>query len=186
MHTTRLRRLHLTTLILAAAAAAACATVDERNHLSAPARLAPEGAEVWSRPSEYGFEMLQDVEGKAVVFKLLGLSVVGEDVDTKLPIIGSLLNDDEDEIHPLVRVAAANAIDSVKGADGLYIVRSSVRETGPWPIFYQLAAEVRGKALRVKDLGTVDATRADRARLVRSLPKGLKQAEGLLQHLFGR
>ncbi len=142
-------------------------------------KFRPEPQTSWARPTEVSFEMRSRIESEASVTKVLFFTVAGEkptDVSF-LSVIGDVLKGDTDGMSdPLVRHAATKAIDDSK-ADGLYVLRTEVKETGIWPLFEQRTAWVKGISLVVKDLGPVSAERADKERLLKISPNAFTVSE---------
>lgn len=152
-----------------------CSAVAKNSPLQANAEFNPEYHRLWTRPAEMGYELKARVESEVSVSKFLGLTVGGEkptDVSFVGVVSGLAKGDLERLEDPLVRNAATKAIDDSK-ADGIYVLRTELRETGLWPLFEVRTAKVKGISLVVKDLGQVSQERADKDRFLRISPSPL-------------
>jgi hypothetical protein len=160
-------------LVAAMTAVSACSTVSKNPYLRAAADFEPEDARMWSRPGELGYELRDRVEATVSVTKVFGITVEGEQPpqDNVIEIIAGLVSGDKKQVeNPLVRHAAAKAVDDVKG-DGIYVLRAEIRTNGLWPFYEKQSATVRGVSLVIKDLGQVSVDRADRERMLKASPR---------------
>lgn len=165
-----LKSLFLATVLTAVSA---CSTVSKNPYLRDSAEFAPEDARMWSRPSELGYEFRDRVEGSVSVTKVFGITVEGEQPpqDNVIELISGLASGDKKSVeNPLIRHAAAKAIDDVKG-DGIYVLRAEIRTNGLWPFYERETAMVKGVSLVIKDLGPVSLERADKERFLKASPR---------------
>lgn len=143
-----------------------CTSIGRNPHIRENGSLDPEPVTIWSRPAEFGVQIIGDISGTAFTTRLFGFTVGGDSVQMANPY--ALLREG-DTLGPLERVAAAHAIDSQPGADGIYVIQTSSSSTNIAWIYTNKSVTVRGKALKLEDLGYVSEERADRARALESL-----------------
>src|SRR5690606_39851574 len=103
--------------------------------------------------------------------------IEGDKPDVSLPVLGSARGGD-----PLETLAAYRAA-KAKGGDAFYQVTSEWDKFNVLFIYQRKSVEVTGKALKVKDLGTMSAERADSRVQSASDIAGRK---GFLARLLGR
>ncbi|MCK5875259.1 MAG: hypothetical protein KAG82_11255 [Alcanivoracaceae bacterium] len=171
-------------IFLPVAAAAAitmtgCASMMDVNHQTSTGALSAEALSVVSRPQEFGVDVLGDTKGAAKTTKLFGFTIEGDKPDVSLPILsmfGSTKGAD-----PLETLAAYRAAQA-KGGDAFYRVTTEWDKFNVLFIYQRKSVEVTGKALKVKDLGTLSADRADKR--VQSGVEA-KATKGFLGRLFG-
>ena len=150
-------------LLLVAATAIvmmSCSTTYDKNvAMREEAAFSAETHGMWSRPTEVGYEIIGDVEGTAEYSLLFGFIPLGDSpaVDFTIFLGGSANN-------PGAKFAAYDACKTV-GADGIYIT-SVYTESKTNPFLSTETVTVKGKALKLVDLGTVDQERADTARFL--------------------
>jgi hypothetical protein len=109
-----------------------------------------------------GYEMLGDVEATVEYSKLFGIFALSDTPASAdiTGIFGSGVNDVASQC------AAYDAMETV-GADGIYV--TSLYSTKTNSVFVtKETVTIKGKALKLVDLGTVDEERADTLRFLRS------------------
>ena len=181
MKTTNLRRLKKSlSLVLVAAfmvvTAAACSTVDRSPQAMDNARMQNEAMTSWTRPVEISYEFVGDVEGTSDFTRVFGITTGeaprggGRLAEISTLLLGAISGDQANA--PYVNLAASNAISGID-ADGIYVTHIEVTTTGLGHLFYTQTTRVKGKAIRIVDLGIVDQDRADNLRYLQALPTGV-------------
>lgn len=175
-------RILFVTIMVCAFLLSGCSFVNMNPYLQNGASLNPESMKIWARPMEYGLEDLGDVDARAYCVYLFGFwAIAGDTVSIKIPFLGK----DKADVGKLGMVAAARAIDRKPGANGIYVLRTE--ESGlNFFLFKKKNIVVRGKALKIKDLGIVTEERADRIRALGVLPAGATEGTDLGQFIFGK
>jgi hypothetical protein len=158
-------RILLVLTVVCAFLLSGCSFINMEPRLQSEAKLAPDAMGIWGRPAEYGVEELGDVEGRAsCVYLFMFWPIAGDTVSLDIPVISTPAV----ALDRLGMVAAAHAIDRKPGADGLYISRTA--KSGQYfLIFSRKEVSVKGKALKLKNLGVISEERADRIRALRAL-----------------
>lgn len=169
-----------------------CTCLGPRDMIANYGDLQSQTMAIRSRPSEFGLETLGNTRGSASVTKLFGIKIKG---DRGMAAITFLTKPEGHIPLGLEAIAASRAIDYTPGADGLYIVRVKKERTGLLPIYWTNDVTVKGKALKVKDLGIMEVERWDRLRTVEvlstkstsSIEKGKEKFwERIFESLFER
>jgi hypothetical protein len=142
-----------------------CATSLKDAHVAAQGSLRDEPMTVLARPLEYGVETLGDATGEAYTKQFLWFTLDGDKVAVDLLLPGLLVAD------PIERIACYRAAKSLNG-DGFYKVSSEWDKINVLGLYREKRVKVVGKALKLKDLGLMDAKRADDIRKYRG-PKQL-------------
>ncbi len=156
---------------------AACSTVDRTPQAIDNARMQNEAMTSWTRPVEISYEFVGDVEGSSEFTRIFGITTGeaprgggGRLAELSTLLLGTITGDQARA--PYVNLAAANAISTID-ADGIYVTSVEVTTTGLGFLFYTQTTRVKGKAIRIVDLGVVDQDRADNMRYIRALPPGV-------------
>ena len=171
---------------LLASFASGCMYSDNVAALSGPAALAPEPAQVWSRPAELGVDVALDetIQGGSRSVKLFGFTIDGDDADISVFAfgpLGLLYHEGDSGGSALDRIAAARAVEqSAAPADGIYVLHTE-RHGINLMIYSNQRVTVTGRPVRLQDLGPVSVERADAARNSTSLPIHLDFASWLDQ-----
>lgn len=148
----------LTLLVVVALSVTSCATTyDKKAFMKGEAAFSAEPNSMWARPTEIGYEIVGDVEGTAEFSKLFGYIPLG-DSPAAAGLTG-IFGTGADNVG--ARCAAYDALKTI-GADGIYI--TSIYTTTTSGIVTKETVTVKGKALKLVDLGTVDQERADAVR----------------------
>lgn len=158
-----------------------CSSFNRTPHLTGNGGLDPESMNVWARPLEFGIEDAGAVQGTAFTVKVLGFTIEGDAPSTTsvMAFFGPLLGK-TDRIDSLAKIAATRAIESKSGADGVYITHMDVKTQGLFFLYSKKEVEIKGKAVRLKNLGTVSLKRADRIRALEALGETEVGVTGLL------
>ena len=158
-----------------------CSSFNRTPHLTANGGLAPESMSVWARPLEFAIEDAGAVQGKAFTVKVLGFTIEGDAPSTTsvMAFLGPMLGK-SDRIDSLAKIAATRAIESKAGADGVYITHMDIKTQGILFIYSKKEVQIKGKAVRLKSLGTVSLKRADRIRALEALGETEVGLSGLL------
>lgn len=149
-------------IAVTAFATMSCSTTYDKNvSMRGEASFSAEEQALWSRPSEVGYEIMGDVEGTAEYSLLFGAIPLGDAPAVDFSISGLLGGNTN---NPGVKFAAYDACKTI-GADGIYI--TSVYTESKNGLFVDTeSVTVKGKALKLVDLGTVDQERADTVRFL--------------------
>jgi len=145
-----------------------CRTVTKKDMMVTSAKVKAESHEVWTRPAELGFTVGSYIEGTSETKKMLMLFRVGGDPTSggvTVPTFGM----GAPTLSPNAKWAVSNAVDD-SGADGIYITKIVEEKAIIFPIWTKKAT-VYGKALKLKDYGSINKTRADLDRLGYPPPK---------------
>lgn len=175
-----MKKILLPAIAVAAITMTGCASKMDINHQTTKGSLAAQSLQVVTRPQEFGVDVLGDSKGSAKVVKLFGFTIEGDKPDVSLPIIGGGGGGAPLEVLAAYRAAQA------KGGDAFYRITTNWDKFGFGFIYQRQTVEVTGKALKVKDLGTLSADRADKRISIGgeaatvSAPKG-----NFLSRLFG-
>jgi hypothetical protein len=135
---------------------ASCSTVDSNANLSANAGFDPASHTMWTRPNEVGYEILGDITGEHDYITIFGLTMGDE--PTNSSGVFSILMPGSGGDDPMVNAAALNAVENAPGTDGIYITSHSVT-VGGIPGFRSYKSTVKGKAIKLVDLGRVSEER---------------------------
>ena len=138
-----------------------CAAMTKDAHVRDRGSMDAESMSVAARPTEYTVDEIGDSSGTATTTHVLGFLVAGDSVSAGLPILGSPGED------PLVKLASYRAA-TAKGGDAFYHVTTEHDVFGFGFIYKIQTVKVTGRALKVKNLGTMSAERADKLNLGRS------------------
>lgn len=177
--TTLVRYLALGALGLVASGLPGCAFSDNIAHLSSPAALGPEPAQIWSRPAELGVDVLWDenLQGEAFTTKLLGFTIAGDDADISViqatPFAIFFKPDFDDSA--LARIAVAHAVDQSATSQGMYVLRTERKGINLF-LYSNERVKVAGKGVKLDDLGPVSVERSDRYHQILALPRGSSKA----------
>jgi len=153
---------HLAFLAPMLALTVGCRTVTKKDMMVTSAKIKAESHEVWNRPTELGYTVGDYIEGTSETKKMLGFFRVGGDATASgisIPTFGSAAA----SLSANAKWAVSNAVDD-SNADGIYITKVVEEKTIIFPI-WTTKATVRGKALKLKDFGPIDKSRADLDRL---------------------
>ena len=139
---------------------ASCTTYDKTMYMTDEAKMKTEHHQMWTRPNEVAYEIIGDVEGTAEYSMLFNYIPLGDAPKVSFNIFG--LGGSMSAENPGVKFASYDACQTI-GADGIYIT-SVYNESKINPFVKTEIITVRGKALKIVDLGTVDQERADTVR----------------------
>ncbi len=134
-----------------------------------------EPATVWNRPQEVGFDFGNEISGEVSHTCVLGFICWGyEDggiLDGVGALVGNILgggNGAKEVADPLVRAAAAVAVENSPKTDGIFVVAHNTDSFNIF-IYARRTARVRGKAFTLRPMGEVSQDRADKVRNLRSI-----------------
>ena len=145
-------------LVVVVLGVTSCATTyDKKPFMKGEAGFRAEPNSMWARPTEIGYEIIGDVEGTAEYSTLFGYIPLG-DSPVSAGLTG-IFGTGADNVG--ARCAAYDALKTI-GADGIYI--TSIYTTTKSGLVTKETVTVKGKALKLVDLGTVDQKRADTVR----------------------
>lgn len=132
---------------------AGCSSFDKNLHAStAAASINAQTAQIVTRPTEYAYETVGEAIGHAYTKTMFGFHVDGDSVST-MSVAGMA------GAGPLESLAAFRAVESLDG-DAFFQIATEEERTGIWG-FGTTKVKVTGKVLKIKDLGTMSAVRAD-------------------------
>ena len=157
----------------AAMSMSGCQSMMDVNHQTTTGSLAAESLTVVTRPQEFGVDVLGDTSGEASYEKVFFFTISGDKAKTSLPIIGG-------SDSPLEALAAYRAA-KAKGGDAFYKVTTHEDSFNVLGIYSRKKVTVTGKALKVKDMGTLSADRADSREAAAAVGGG----KGFFSSLFG-
>jgi hypothetical protein len=174
-----MKKIFLPIAVAATMSMTGCASMMDTNHQTTKGALSADALSVISRPQEFGVDVLGDTKGAAKTVKVLGFTIEGDKPDVSLPILSMFgSSKGADPLETLASFRAAKA----KGGDAFYRVTTEWDKFSVGFIYQRKSVEVTGKALKVKDMGTLSADRADSRTKAGIEVKGSK---GLLGSLFG-
>lgn len=171
---------HLIALSALAVVSVGCAH-GQRSYIDPTAGMAPEAAQMWSRPQEVGYTLGERIQGEAsrtCLFMFICWGAEDGGAGAAISSIIGAFTGQSAPSDPLVRAAAAGAVlTSAQETDGIYVLN---HETDSFDIFIftHRSAKVIGKAVRLHPIGEVSQERADKVRM-------LKAASGSNIHLQG-
>ena len=137
-----------------------CSSLHKQVALVDSATVEAEPHVIWTRPLELGFEMGRYIEGSSSTSRFMGCFRTGGDavVRPTVTVMGA-----SDNLTPAAQLAVSNAVKE-SNADGMYIL--FVEESSEWNgLIKETTTQVRGRALKLEDFGSVDQERATKARL---------------------
>ena len=123
------------------------------------ASVEAEAHQIWTRPLEVGFEMGRYIEAESIQRDLFGCVAIGDSVTrSSVPVMGGV-----GELTPNVQYTIAQAVTDA-GADGMYVL--FVEEQVQWiGLVKETTTNVKGRALKLEDFGSVNQERATRVRV---------------------
>ena len=138
-----------------------CRSIAKKDMVVGASKLSAETQQVWHRPNEVTYEFLDYCEAASSTSRFLGIwpRTAGDPVPggLTLPTFGATAG-----LGANGKWAVARAVDG-KSADGMYILRIEDEKNVVFPI-WTTRTKVRGKCLRLKDLGMLNSERADQNR----------------------
>ena len=143
-------------VLLSFALLTSCNTVDSNAKLAANASFNPASHGMWTRPNEVGYEIQGDIVGEHEYTTILAFTI-GEEPTGSSNLLSIILPGD-DTNDPMIKAAALKAVESAPGSDGIYITSHSVTVSGI-PGFRTYRSRVKGKAIKLVDLGRVSEER---------------------------
>lgn len=143
----------LATALTASVAISGCSSISKATHSSSSASLNAQAAQIVTRPTEYAYKTLGTATGEASQTSFLIWTIEGD--KTSASVKGAFGSSD------LENLAAFRAVKSL-GGDAFFKLSTEVEEIGPWPFFSKEVIRVTGKVLKIEDLGTIAAERADK------------------------
>jgi hypothetical protein len=160
--------------------AVGCAT-GQRAYMDSALSNRSEAATVWDRPQEVGFDFGADATGDATRQCVLGFICWGSEGESAAAqlsaFVGSLTGNSHEVDDPLVRAAAAVAVDNTPKAEGIFVV-SHVTDSFNIFVYEKRTAHVKGKTITLRRIGEVSQDRADKLRNLAALGgKGLVQVQ---------
>lgn len=162
------------TMVLAAGlvALSGCAT-GAQAYMDTALSNRSEPATVWNRPQEVGFDWGNEITGEVTHTCVFGFICWGyEDgsiLDGVGALVGNILGTGGKQVSdPLVRAAAAVAVENAPKTDGIFVVSHNT-DAFDILIYKRRTARVRGKAFTLRPMGEVSQERADKVRNLRSI-----------------
>ncbi|MDC7227824.1 MAG: hypothetical protein PQJ61_13750 [Spirochaetales bacterium] len=132
-------------------------TYDKKMLMTGVSKMTTEPQAMWARPTEVTYEIMGDVEGTAEYKLLFGILPLGDAPKTEFSIFGNNAAN-----SPGIKLAAYDACKTI-GADGIYLTSVYTESKSGLFVNSELVT-IKGKALKLVDLGTVDQERADTVR----------------------
>ena len=147
--------------ILAAAvtltAVTGCTSMSKVAHPTTTATLSAQSAQIVTRPTEYAYKTIGTATGHSSQVKIFGFTVGG---DTTAASVQGLSG-----ASKLESLAAYRAVKSLKGDAFFQLTTEEDKTEFPsfFPFIYNAQKiSVTGKVLKIEDLGTITAERADK------------------------
>lgn len=159
------------------ALATGCATNSRRAKLQNEAALASENHEMWTRPTEVGFKMGDEISATAKATKVLWMNTGESKVGGVSLSIVSGLSGTGASLSQTGQFAAYKAVTGA-GVEGIYVTRVESENKGIFPFWRNETVTVYGRALTIDNYGPVDEDRADKWRFRRFGPKTVVVKEG--------
>lgn len=132
-----------------------CSSMMKKSHLTADGSLSSEAMTITARPREFGLEMIGDAEGSAATEKFLFFTIGGDKAgDVSMPVYG---NKSKSGLETLACYRAARSQDG----DAFYSVSTEWDKQNVLGIYRKYSVKVKGKVLRLSDLGDLSEERAD-------------------------
>lgn len=160
-----------TLAIAVLALATGCATNARKVKLQNEAALAAEAHGLWTRPTEIGFKMGDEISATAKATKVFGFNT-GESKPggVNLSVVTSGLGGTGANLSTTGQFAAHKAVTEA-GAEGIYVTRVETDSKGFPFIVRRETVTVTGRALTLDNYGPVEEGRADQWRFRRFQPK---------------
>lgn len=164
--------------VLALALATGCATNSRKVKLQNEASLAAEAHGLWTRPTEIGFKMGDEISATANSTKIFGInSGESKPGGVNLSIVTSGLGGTGASLSATGQFAAHKAVTKA-GAEGIYVTRVETNSSGFPFIVKREKVTVTGRALTLDNYGPVEEERADKWRFRRFGPRTVVIKEG--------
>lgn len=153
-----------------------CTSLGKVVHSSTDAELRARPASIVTRPTEYAYKTIGSASGEAFEKKILGMVVDGD--KTGASVLGGLKG-----TSPLEALATFRAVKSLKG--DAFFKLTTEKEGGGFPLLYSYEkVKVTGRVLKIEDLGTVTAERADKMKEVEAKADAEDKNPGVFGMLF--
>ena len=168
--------IRVSAILMAAVVVTGCATNSRRIKLQEEAALVAENQGLWTRPSEVGFKLGDEITGTAVSTRVLGFNV-GEAKNARNILNFGVIDGTGARLSSTGQFAAYKAVTDAK-AEGIYVTRVQVESKGVLVFWTTETVTVYGRALTLTDYGPVDQERADEWRFREYGPKVMVIKEG--------
>ncbi len=148
-------------LVLASAVAimaTGCSSMSKDVSATAEASLYAPTGQVITRPSEFAYKILGTAIGEADYIKVFGITEEGDKVASVPGFIGA---------SPMENLAAYRAVEKL-GGDAFFKLSTVEEKFGLFPFYSEHNLKVTGKVLKIVDLGTIEADRADKRDVLKS------------------
>jgi hypothetical protein len=156
--------------VLALAVATGCATNSRRIKMQNEAALEAQNHGLWSRPTEIGFKMGDEISDTAIGKKVFGFNV-GESKSGGMSLsIVAGLGGTGASLSQTGQFAAYKAVTGA-GAEGIYVTRVESDSSGFFPFFKREQVTVYGRALTIDNYGPIEEERADKWRFRKFGPR---------------
>lgn len=175
--------------ILIIASLTSCGMI-ENTYIKDNGALKADAQKIWTRPFEYGIEPIGETLGFSSQTMIMGFTIAGDkpaakyDLSPMTLINPMTLASSVKDVGQLEQIAIGKAVDGAK-ADGIYITRLSTDMKGLWPFYIKRSALVKGKALKLKELGIVEQERNDNYFLWKQIG-GVEDKDTSLNDLIGK
>ena len=157
------RMVTLSFTLLTLTLASSCATNARRVKLVNEASVAAESMGMWTRPTEVGFTLGEEISGTAISNRVIGFNV-GESkpAGSVAAVLGPLLGSGPGNtaLSATESFAAFKAVTEAE-AEGIYITRIESESRGFLFLYRTNKVTVHGRALHIEDYGAITQDRAD-------------------------
>ena len=141
-----------------------CTFMGNKANLSKNGGMSTKPLQIISRENEYALEDAGEITGESYNEKLLFFfNVAGDPTRTTVPIFGNKIS------NPVEKMACYKAVEE-NGMDAIYVI-SIEREVSNFIFFKKEKVKVRGRGLKMKNLGMVDLERSDKLKIIENMSK---------------
>lgn len=132
-----------------------CSSLMGKNNLTSNGSLSSESMSITARPREFGLQMIGDCEGVATTEKFLFFTIKGDKApNLRMPVYG---NKSKGALETLACYRAAKS----NGGDAFYSITTEWNKENVLFIYRKYRVKVKGKSLKLTDLGDLSEKRAD-------------------------
>ncbi len=153
--------------VLAVMLGSGCTSMNKKNFLTTKGSLASAPMTIVSRPTEFGMEVIGEGTGEASNERVLCFNTGPDKVSAKIPLLGNVTGD------PLEAIACYRAVEALNG-DAFYIVKAE-RSTENFIVVKRDKIKVKGKVLKIKDLGMISPDRLNNTSITIQTKEAAKQ-----------
>jgi len=162
--------------VITLTAVTGCSSMSKVAHPTTTASLNAQSAQIVTRPTEYAYKTIGTATGTSNQVKILGFTVSGDTTGASVQGLAGA--------SKLESLAAYRAVKSLKGDAFFQLTTEEDKTEFPsfFPFIYNAQKiKVTGKVLKIEDLGTITAERADK---MEAAEAGKTEDRGLFGGLF--